>query len=51
MMEDFEKLTINAIEGNEEKGEEVRAMVCPQALGLILINWISIEIHVVFSLS
>ena len=33
MMEDFEKLKINTIEGNEVKREHVRVMVCPQASG------------------
>ena len=43
-MEDFEKLTINAIEGIEMKREDARAMVPPHSPKVAPMNWTTIEI-------
>ena len=51
MLENFEGLSANAIEGNEMKEKVVQVMVCPHASESALTNWIANEILVVYSLS
>ena len=47
-LEEFEKLSVNAIEGMNVKEEDVRAMVRPRAA---FKNWIATDIPIVFQLS
>ena len=49
--EDFERLSVNAIEGMEVKGEDVRAMVSPMLPEAAPKNWTAIDIPTVFHLS
>ena len=49
-LEEFEKLSINAIKSKDVKEEDVRAMVCPMPSGAPR-NWIAIDIPTVFHLS
>ena len=51
MWKGFEKLTISAIDDKEMKGKDIWALVGPQPPGYKLINWIAIEVTIVFSLS
>ena len=51
MLEKLEKLSVNAIEGMEMKGEDVKAMVCPMSPGAAPTNWIATTIPTVFHLS
>ena len=51
ILEDFERLIVNAIEGMEVKGEDVRAMVCPISLGAALRNWTATNIPTIFLFS
>ena len=51
IMESFEKLTINVIEGIEVKREDIQAMVRPWSSRSAQTNWIAIEVLIVFSFS
>ena len=51
ILENFEKLYVNAIEDMDVKGEDVRAMVRPMSSGAAPRNWITIDIPIVFHLS
>ena len=48
---EFDKLTINAIEGIEVKGEDARAMVRPMSPRAAPKNWIATKIPTIFRLS
>ena len=50
-LEEFGKLSVNAIEGINVKEEDVRAMVCPMSSRVTPRNWIAIDIPTVFPLS
>ena len=39
MVEDFEKLSVNSVDGEEVKGDDVRAMVHPKPSRSVLTNW------------
>ena len=49
VLEDFEKLTINVIEGIEVKREDARAMVHPMSPESALMNWTA-QLFLLFSL-
>ena len=51
VLKDFEKLTIIAIEGIKVKGGDTRAIVRSQSPRVAPINWTTITIPIVFSLS
>ena len=51
VLEDFEKLSINAIKGIEMKREDVRAMVRPISSRAVPRNWTTTDIPIVFHLS
>ena len=50
-LEEFEKLSINAIEGIDVKKEDVRATVLSMPSGVTLRNWTVTDIPTVFHLS
>ena len=47
-LEEFEKLSVNAIEGINMKKKDVRTIVCPMASGTTPRNWTAIDIPNVF---
>ena len=47
----IKNLSVNAIEGMDVKGEDVRAMVCPMSSGATPKNWIATDIPTIFHLS
>ena len=49
VLEDFENLTSNAIEGIEVKREDARAMMRPLSLGATPMNWTATAIPTIFS--
>ena len=51
ILEEFEKMTINAIEGVEVKVEDVRVMVHPMSPEVAPTNWTTTTIPTIFRLS